>query len=382
MIDISVLKDCVTPLYLYDMTLLSETVEALKASAARHGISVNYALKANCCQPVVDSMNSAGFGADCVSGNEVSLALKSGFKPENVFFAGAGKTDDEIRTALRAGIAALVVESLQELEIVDSLASELGIVARVMLRFNPDVDAHTHSFITTGTSRNKFGIAWKDVTAAIGTVVGSRALEFVGLHMHIGSQITDMQVFEQECGRMNELQDLVEAAGLRPVHISLGGGLGVDYECPEEHPIPDFEGWLSVIDRCLRRREGQIVHVEPGRSLVAQCGSLVSRVLFVKSNESCNFAVLDAGMNDLIRPALYGAHHHIDNLSAALRSEKRYARFEVVGPVCESSDVFASDELLPVPERGDIVAIRSAGAYGATMSSQYNLKTLAESLYV
>lgn len=380
--DTALFDNLKTPLYLYDTEMLCRTIGNLKTESEKKGVCVNYALKANSEEKVVNTMSRAGFGADCVSGNEVKMALRCGFQAEDIFFAGVGKSDEEIEIAVKMRIGALVVESLQELEVVDGIAGRLGETANVMLRVNPDIDAHTHRFITTGTSLNKFGMDWNDVPTALGIVARAKNLRFKGLHMHVGSQITDLEVFANECRKMNELVEFVENSGFTVEHISLGGGLAIDYDNPDEHPVPDFAGWISIVDAHLQRRASQKIHIEPGRSLVAQCGTLVSRVLYVKYNPACNFMVLDAGMNNLIRPALYGANHKIENLSALSRGEKEEVKYEVVGPVCESSDVFASACPLPKAQRGDIVAIRSAGAYGATMSNRYNLKDLAESLYV
>lgn len=381
-LDTSLFVDSKTPLYVYDTELLDRTVEILDRESSRVAVSVNYALKANFDEKIVKTMSLAGFGADCVSGNEVRLALRCGFNASDIFFAGVGKTDDEIGLAVRAKIGALVVESLQELEVIGEIAAREGAAASVMLRVNPNVDAHTHRFIRTGTSNDKFGLDWNDVPAALETIAATPQLHFCGLHLHVGSQITDFDVFAKECQKMNSLVEMVENAGFPVEHISLGGGLGIDYEDPDTHPVADFAAWMSVIEANLHRRPEQKVHVEPGRSLVAQCGTLVSRVLYVKENPACNFLILDAGMNDLIRPALYGARHRIENLSARERGEQAEMQYKVVGPVCESSDVFASACVLPKSRRGDIVAIRSAGAYGATMSNRYNLKEIAETLYV
>lgn len=371
-----------TPVYVYDRSLLDRTVETLAEVAFTHSVRVNYALKANCDETIVGRMAAAGFGADCVSGNEVLLANKCGFPSSSIFFCGAGKTDNEIMLALKLDIAAFVVESLQELDVLNELAGAFGRKARVMLRINPDIDPHTHKYITTGTARNKFGMEPSAFSVALERMSALENLEFVGLHMHIGSQIADCGFFGAESLKMNEMVEVAEKFGRKVRYVSLGGGLGVDYDNPELNPVPDFKTWLSVIDENLNRRPDQQVVIEPGRSLVAQCGTLIARVLYVKKGRNCNFLILDAGMNNLIRPALYGAHHLIENLSAKARGEKQTELYEVVGPVCESADVFASDCRLPVGRRGDLIAIRTAGAYGATMASRYNLKEIAESLYV
>lgn len=371
-----------TPCYVYDMGLLDSTINALRDSSVKYGINVNYALKANSEPEILRKIASYGFGADCVSGNEVSKAIECGFPKSGVFYAGVGKTDREIVQALECGTPFFVVESLQELEVLSSIACSRAVEINVLLRINPEIDAHTHKFITTGTAANKFGISVNDLDAALNLLGRLPGLRMQGLHSHIGSQITGMEFFSAQCERMNLFIEKVRSAGFECSMVSLGGGLGVDYDCPDTHPVPDFDGWFSAIDSSLNRTPGMKVFVEPGRSLVAQCGTLLSRVLFVKHNPDRNFLVLDAGMNNLMRPALYGARHSIENLSASGRGESGFEKYDVVGPVCESSDVFAGDCSLPVSLRGDIVAIRSAGAYGATMSSRYNLKDLAETLYV
>ncbi|MCQ2170032.1 MAG: diaminopimelate decarboxylase [Bacteroidales bacterium] len=371
-----------TPCYVYDMELLDRTLNAMRSAASKHGICVNYALKANCEDEILQKIASCGIGADCVSGNEVLRAYGCGFAKTGIFFAGVGKSDREIVRALDCGAPYFIVESLQELEVLNSIASQRGTDVNVLLRINPEVDAHTHKFITTGTLINKFGIAMNDLEAALELLNRLPRIKMQGLHSHIGSQINRMDVFALQCEKMNMLVKRVLAAGFDCHLVGLGGGLGVDYEEPDQNPVPDFESWFSTIDASLERTPGMKVFVEPGRSLVAQCGTLLSRVLFVKHNPACNFMILDAGMNDLVRPALYGVSHKIENLSALEREPEGFEQYEIVGPVCESSDVFAHDCRLPVAKRGDMVAIRSAGAYGATMSSRYNLKDLAETLYV
>ncbi len=371
-----------TPAYVYDMELLDRTAQALRSSSIKYDIHVNYALKANSEPEILSRIASCGFGADCVSGNEVARAFGAGFSKSGIFYAGVGKSDSEIIQALECGSPFFVVESLQELEVLSSIACSRAVEINVLLRINPEIDAHTHRFITTGTAENKFGLAATDFDAALNLLGRLPGLRMRGLHSHIGSQITGMEIFSAQCARMNQFVEKVLSAGFECSSVSLGGGLGVNYDNPDSNPVPDFDGWFSAIDSSLNRTPGMKVYVEPGRSLVAQCGTLLGRVLFVKSNRDRNFLVLDAGMNNLIRPALYGARHRVENLSASCRGEAKLEKYEVVGPVCESSDVFASDCSLPVSLRGDIVAIRSAGAYGATMSSRYNLKDLAETLYV
>lgn len=372
-----------TPFWYYDMELLRTTVDRAAELAARYGIGLHYAIKANVEPRLVEYISSKGFGADCVSGNEVLYAADNGFSPDSIVFAGVGKSDREIRSALDLGIEAFNCESIMELNVIDSLAAEKGVKANVSIRINPNIDAHTHRYVTTGLYENKFGISRHEFDAVIELLKNARSLNFIGLHFHIGSQITDVEdVYALECERAAEIVDYFESKGLKVGSIDLGGGLGVDYDDPDGNPVPDFDKWFATVDRCLRRRPDQKVSLEPGRSLVAQCGSLITRVLFVKNGETKAFLIMDAGMNDLIRPALYGAYHRIDNLSAAFEGrEEGIQQYDVVGPVCESSDVWGAGRDLPFSGRGDIMAIRSAGAYGSVMSSRYNLRDMAPAVF-
>ncbi len=467
--DFGRVEELATPFWYYDMDVFRKTVKLAASLSERYGIGAHYALKANVEPRLVSYIASKGFGADCVSGNEVKYAVKSGFARSSIVFAGVGKSDKEISDALDLGIGCFNVESLMEMQVIDALAASKGVRANVSLRINPNIDAHTHRYVTTGLYENKFGISRHEFEAAIEILKSSKTLDFKGLHFHIGSQITDVEpVYSLECERAAEIVEWFEAHGMEVGSIDLGGGLGVDYDEPDENPVPDFEKWFSIIDRKLRRRPEQSVSIEPGRSMVAQCGSLITRVLFVKSGETKTFLIMDAGMNDLIRPALYGAYHKIENLSAyyasksssddrpgpgiceskyvedakAARSVRVWDRvpmknmesvgrdrplekgvggietrhhqmpageqrsgglvlgcarrpdrplekgvqgglrlYDVVGPVCESSDVWGEGRELPYSKRGDILAIRSTGAYGSVMSSRYNLRDLAPAVF-
>ena len=476
--DFGRVEELATPFWYYDMDVFRKTVKLAASLSERYGIGAHYALKANVEPRLVSYIASKGFGADCVSGNEVKYAVESGFARSSIVFAGVGKSDKEISDALDLGIGCFNVESLMEMQVIDALAASKGVRANVSLRINPNIDAHTHRYVTTGLYENKFGISRHEFEAAIDILKGSKALDFKGLHFHIGSQITDVEpVYSLECERAAEIVEWFEAHGMEVGSIDLGGGLGVDYDEPDENPVPDFEKWFSIIDRKLRRRPEQSVSIEPGRSMVAQCGSLITRVLFVKSGETKTFLIMDAGMNDLIRPALYGAYHKIENLSAyyvsksssdemknieattsesvgssakfssaetsesedltrhhqmpgrswraggpgpgicdskyvedvkAARSVRVWDRvpmknmepegrdrplekgvggieserlYDIVGPVCESSDVWGEGRELPYSKRGDILAIRSTGAYGSVMSSRYNLRDLAPAVF-
>lgn len=367
-----------TPFYFYDDALLRQTLQALKAESEKNAaFHVHYAIKANANPKILGIINESGLGADCVSGGEVAAALEAGIPAEKIVFAGVGKSDREIRLALKAGIMCFNVESLPELEVINALAAETGTTARVAFRINPNIDAHTHEKITTGLNENKFGIAREDTLSAIRTAQSLTNVEYVGLHFHIGSQILELDVYEQLCHAVNALQDELEAAGIATPSINMGGGLGINYEAPDAEPIPAFAHYFGIFSRCLRLRPGQQVHFELGRAVVAQCGTLIARTLYVKQGHTKQFAIVDAGFTELIRPAMYGAVHLTQNISQA--DVPATEVYDVVGPICESSDVFGKAMPLPPTRRGDFIAFRSAGAYGEAMASTYNCRTLPES---
>ena len=361
-----------TPFYYYDTELLSQTLEAIKKEL-RPNYHVHYAVKA-CTNPtVLQIIAAAGLGCDCVSGGEIQACLDAGFKADDIVFAGVGKSDWEIELGLEAGIGCFNVESIPELEVINALAAEKGVTARVAFRINPNVGAHTHANITTGLAENKFGIAMEDMQKVIRLAQGMKNVEYVGLHFHIGSQLLVMDDFVQLCQRINELQAQLDKAGIAIPHINVGGGLGIDYQDPDGHPIPDFKAYFDTYAQGLTLREGQQLHFELGRSVVGQCGSLITKVLYVKEGSVKKFAIVDAGFTDLIRPALYDAYHCIQNISSP---EAPLEKYDVVGPICESSDVFVKDYEMPQTCRGELLAIRSAGAYGEIMASQYNCRAL------
>lgn len=366
-----------TPFYFYDTTLLKNTLEAIKKETDKYNFTQHYAIKANANPRILKLIASYGFGADCVSGGEVRAAIEAGFPADKVVFAGVGKADWEINLALDADIFCFNVESLAELYIINELAIAKNKIARVEFRVNPNVDAHTHAKITTGLSENKFGINLSQISSVIKEAKTLSNIQVVGLHFHIGSQITDMSAFKDLCIKANELQDELEKEGFTFPNMNFGGGLGIDYHHPNHINIPDFENYFAVFNKLVERREGQNIHFELGRAVVGQCGNLISRVLYVKEGEVKRFAILDAGFTELIRPAMYDAYHRIENLSSNL-AEKEY---DVVGPICESSDVFGKEVMLNEVKRGDIIALRSAGAYGEVMSSQYNLRNLPNSYF-
>lgn len=366
-------KDIETPFYWYDADLLRNTLESINAETSKHeGFVVHYAIKANANPKVLRIIRAAGLGADCVSGGEIEACIKAGFPSNKIVYAGVGKSDWEINLGLDNDIFCFNVESIPELEVINELAAAKGKVARVAFRLNPNVGAHTHANITTGLAENKFGIAMRDMLSVIDEASKLENVKFVGLHFHIGSQILDMSDFEALCNRVNELQSILESHRIRVEHINVGGGLGVDYEHPNRLPIPDFKAYFDTYAKKLKLRPGQTLHFELGRAVVAQCGSLITRTLYIKEGATKKFAIVDAGFTDLIRPALYQAYHKIENIS----SEDQKEAYDVVGPICESTDVFAKQIDLNKTRRGDLLAIRSAGAYGEIMASQYNCRKL------
>ena len=369
-----------TPFYYYDMDVLGETLQTIKELIAPHpNYHVHYAIKANANPRIMQTIAQAGLGADCVSGGEVEAAHNAGFAGKDIVFAGVGKSDREIINALNIGIHNFNVESIAELEVINELAHNLGKKAKVCFRINPNVDAHTHAKITTGLNENKFGIAMEDMIPAIREAQKMDSVEYIGLHFHIGSQILDLSVYVALCERINQLQNELETNGIQTKNINVGGGLGIDYDMPDTHPIPKFEEYFKIFTDNLKLRDGQQLHFELGRSIVAQCGSLIARTLYIKQGHTKRFVIVDAGFTELVRPAMYGAHHHTENLSVT--DKTRTTKYDVVGPICESSDVFSTDELLPVTKRGDLIAFRSAGAYGEVMASTYNCRPLPKSYF-
>ena len=360
-----------TPFFCYDLALLEETLSKAKQYAQKYKYHIHYALKANTNDRILKLIQEQGFGADCVSGNEVKKAIDIGFDSSRIAFAGVGKSDEEILIGLKHDIFTFNCESVEEIEVINELANQQNKVAKIALRLNPNVDAKTHKYITTGLEENKFGINSWELEPLIEKLPSLSNIKVTGLHFHIGSQITSMTPFKNLCIRVNELNTWFLERGIRLEHLNLGGGLGIDYQNPTENSIPDFELFFGVFNQFLEPRPHQEVHFELGRSLVANCGSLISKVLFVKKGMKTNFAILDAGMTELIRPALYQAYHKIENLTSKSNSTEFY---DVVGPICESSDCFGKKMELKETQRGDYIKIHSTGAYGEVMTSRYNLR--------
>ena len=362
-----------TPFYYYDCNLLRETLQAINNELKTYeNFVVHYAVKANANAKVLNIIQQAGLGADCVSGGEIQRSLDCGFPADKIVYAGVGKADWEINLGLDKNIFCFNVESVAELEIINELAAKKGKIANVCFRINPDVGAHTHEKITTGLAENKFGIAMQDMLPTILEARKMPNIHFIGLHFHIGSQLLEMTDFRHLCSRINEIQDHLEEENITIKNINVGGGLGIDYDQPDSHPIPDFKSYFYTFARYLKLRDGQKLHFELGRAVVGQMGSLITRTLYVKQGMAKQFAIVDAGMTDLIRPALYQASHKIENLS----NDGPLSTYDVVGPICESSDVFAKAIALNTVHRGDLIAMRSAGAYGEIMASQYNCRKL------
>jgi diaminopimelate decarboxylase len=368
-------RELETPFYYYDVNVLRETLSCINKEAGKYNnFCVHYAVKANANHKVLTIIRESGLGADCVSGGEISAAIKAGFPANKIVYAGVGKTDREINLGLDYDIFCFNVESVPELEVINELAAAKGKVARVAFRINPNVGAHTHANITTGLAENKFGISMEDMNKVIDMAETLPHVKFVGLHFHIGSQILDMGDFVALCNRVNELQEKLYARQIIVEHINVGGGLGIDYSHPNRQPIPNFAEYFATYHKHLKLRPQQTLHFELGRAVVGQCGSLISKVIYVKQGTNKQFAILDAGMTDLIRPALYQAYHKIENIT----SEEPVETYDVVGPICESSDVFGKAIDLNKAHRGDLFALRSAGAYGEIMASAYNCRTLPQ----
>ncbi|SFJ80941.1 diaminopimelate decarboxylase [Myroides guanonis] len=370
--NIKALEKLSTPAYVYDLPLLRKNISVALNESKKYGYKIHYAIKANNNPRILEEIQKLGLGADCVSGQEIDLAVRSGFKTNEIVFAGVGKTDKEIQTALKHQIFAFNVESVQELEVIGEWALVLKLPASIALRINPNVDAKTHHYITTGLDENKFGVLSHELDRCLEIIKENEYLNFKGLHFHVGSQIMDLSVFRRLCLKVNEWNEWFYERGVEVPVLNLGGGLGVNYEKADEEAIAEFEAFFAIFNQFLEPKEHQEIHFELGRSLVASCGSLLSRVLYIKNGLKKNFAILDAGMTELLRPALYQAFHKIECLDE--RESDNMVSYDVVGPICESSDCFGKEVLLPELKRGSLMAIRTAGAYGEVMSSRYNLR--------
>ena len=378
-----------TPYYYYNTTLLEQTISTCLSIANKNNIKIHFSLKSNFNEKILKIISShKEIGADCVSGGEVKLALNF-FKPEQIVFAGIGKTDEEIEDAVVNKIFCFNVESLEELENLNEICKKKKKKMNFATRINPNVLAHTHEKITTGLNENKFGIFLDKFEDNFYNKIKDvyfnkdnkyEYLNFIGLHFHIGSQILNLTDFVPLCQKIDEIIFKLNALGIHISYLNLGGGLGVDYDNPNENPIPDFQGFfdvylnniksLKLVGENFNGNKKINLHFELGRSIICQSGNLIAKVNYIKQGIEKKFLILDAGMNDLIRPAMYGALHQIERIGGYEEEEV----YDVVGPICESSDVFAKNYTMGKCKKGDLVMIKSAGAYGESMASRYNYR--------
>jgi len=366
-----------TPFYLYSKNTLLRHYQRLEEALSDIDHIICYGMKANPTLAICKALADAGSGADVVSGGELKRALQVGIPPEKIVFNGNGKTAGELRAGLEAGILMFNVDSEGELILLDKIAGEMGRKARVALRVNPDIDPRTHPHISTGLKESKFGVRIENAVELYKEAAAMPNIEMVGIHKHIGSQIVEVSPFVDSLERVIALGDQLSRSGFDIRYIDLGGGIGITYN--EEKP-PSLEEYVGAIYPLIKD-SGRTLIVEPGRVLLGNAGILVMRVLHMKKSGSKNFIVVDAAMNDLIRPSLYGAYHRIIPVARHADSDKTITA-DVVGGICESGDFFARDRELPLPEPGQLIAVMSAGAYGSAMSSNYNSRPLVAEVMV
>ena len=379
-VNLSELADAVgTPFYCYSTATLERHYRVFTEAFAGQKTLVCYAMKANSNQSVLRTLAKLGAGADVVSGGELKRALAAGIPPEKILFSGVGKTESELRAALAADVLCINVESEPELELLSRLASESGRTARISFRVNPDVDSGSHAKISTGKSENKFGIPIAQARGVYARAAKLPGIHVTGVDMHIGSQITDLGPLEIAYRLLTEFVQVLRADGHTISHVDFGGGLGIPYYMDREAP-PAPAAYAAMVKR-VTHNLGCTLMFEPGRMIVGNAGILVARVIYMKHGEAKNFVVIDAAMNDLIRPTLYEAHHDILPVHEAAR-DSRVITADVVGPICESGDYLALDRKLPEPKAGDLLAIMTAGAYGAVQSGFYNTRALVPEVLV
>jgi len=359
-----------TPYYYYDINILRNSLQAVVDESSRYNYKVHYAIKANANPDILEIISSYNLGADCVSGNEITRALETGFLSDRIVYAGVGKSDEEIITAIENDIFCFNCESSCEIEVINDIAQTLNKNVNIALRINPNIDAKTHKYITTGLRRNKFGINVEEINSVIDQVNQCENITLIGIHFHIGSQINNMNIFKELCLKINTIQTIFINRKVKIQHINVGGGLGINYEEPEKELIANFKEYFKTFADNLKVAKGQDIHFELGRSIVGQCGFLISKVLYTKETTDSKIAILDAGMSDLLRPALYNAYHKIENIN----SNGDLELYDIVGPICESADTFGKDVLVNEINRNDLIKIHSVGAYGEVMASEYNLR--------
>lgn len=367
-----------TPFYFYDIDLLRQTLDSVVWAASKYNFKIHYAIKANYDPRILQIIKEYGLGIDCASGNEVRCAIEAGFDPQSIVYAGVGKKDKELRYAIEQGIFAINCESLQEIEVLNDIAAEMGKVVNIGLRVNPDIDPKTNHCIDTGQADSKFGISYEKVLEQAEWIQSLSNVCVKGMHLHIGSQIRELHVFQYLCDKVNVITDNLVKKGFNLDFVDVGGGLGINYDMPENEPVPNFASVFAIINGNLKVG-GREIHFEFGRSIVGECGELITKVLYRKDTATGRrLVIVDASMTELIRPMLYGAYHDIENLTS---TETKHEKYSVVGTACESTDVFNESLTLPKTVRGDILSIKSAGAYGMSMASRYNQHDLPGAVY-
>ena len=367
-----------TPFYLYDIGLLNQTLESLMSIASKYGYKIHYAIKANYDARLLQIIRKYGVGIDCASGNEARCAIEAGFDPKSIVYAGVGKRDKEIRYAIEQNILAINCESIEEINLVDELAAQMGKVVNIALRVNPDIDPKTNHCIDTGQADSKFGISYEEILSSVEHIRSLKHIDVIGMHIHIGSQIRELHVFENMCNKVNVIVDNLTKLGFEIEFVDVGGGLGINYDMPENEPIPNFASVFAIIKQHLKVGNRE-VHFEFGRSIIGQCGELITKVLYNKTTATGRrLVIVDGSMTELIRPALYGSYHNIENITSEAEQRLKYT---IVGTACESTDVFDENVSLPLTKRGDLLTIKSAGAYGMSMASRYNQHDLPAAVY-
>ena len=365
-----------TPFYYYDLDLLDNTIVSLKESLDPN-YNVYYAIKANNNSKIIKLIKDHDLGIDAVSGEEINKSLNNSINPNKIVFAGVGKTKDEIIFAIKKKIYLFNCESLDEINLIDKVSQELNVRTKIAIRLNPNIDSRSHKYIKTGMFDSKFGIQIDHLTEILEKIKKFKHVDLKGYHFHLGSQIDDLGIFSKLCKVSNEINTYLKNKEFNITDVNLGGGLGINYKEPDLNLIPDFKSYFEIFKKNLIFFDNQKIHFELGRSIVGQCGFLFSRILYLKKSFNKHFVIIDAGMTELIRPALYNAQHHIENLS----SNKKEIKYDIVGPLCESSDTFAKDYYLNESKIGDLIVIRSSGAYGEVMSSNYNLRKKVKAYY-
>ena len=365
-----------TPFYFYDLDLLDKTILSLKESLEPN-YSIYYAIKANNNSKIIKLIKDHDLGIDAVSGEEINKSLNNSIKPKKIVFAGVGKTKDEIIFAIRKKIYLFNCESFDEISLIDKISNELNVKTKIAIRLNPNIDSRSHKYIKTGMFDSKFGIQIDHLAEILEKIKKFNHIDLIGYHFHLGSQIDDLGVFRKLCKVSNEMNIYLKNKNFNITDINLGGGLGINYKEPDLNLIPDFKSYFQIFKKNLIYFDNQKIHFELGRSIVGQSGSLFSSILYLKKSFNKHFIIIDAGMTELIRPALYNAQHHIENLS----SNKKEIKYDIVGPLCESSDTFAKDYYLNQSKIGDLIVIRSTGAYGEVMSNNYNLRKKVKAYY-